>query len=627
MDAENLDLPTGPWRPKNKSQLKKWEKLMQNAQTLKATTLDAAEMVPPPEYIPQRGLVRRTQMAGFDSDEFLERPTPLPPAKQPNKLLDGFLLLESCQVEFPDEARRADVNGKLIADVAQEDLQYFTNLAYLDVGDNRAPFEPMGTFPVLRELHFQCNLVRQISGIEGFAMLEVLDLSYNALTNESILELTKMPKLRELDLTCNALTELPDMTGFQSLEILVIERNRFGNQCFSSLSVMPKLKVLNIGFNYISALPEVEDGGDEDIGFKFLEELNLSNNYIAREQDIMRLVEIPRLHLVILYGNPLTEQTTSRRLLSSGGSPDRPAIKTVTEIPDNRRHRPGAGTYTNFRVATVSDSNIPTAANFRAAGNQILFSAGEDPGMNDGGDVQGARPRYTEATREKADERAGRGQPQNANANANVDLAPAEPDGTFLTGVGMEGGSGSMEDMGGYGNDMHMQQDEGEFESDDDDYDDGLEVPPIVLQRSLAAGSEPANPAKLRSAINALRYALHHPLTSHTTYPKKGQRMVDRPTFLQVCRQRQRRPFVPKSTTTAGGASAGGKGERVSHLDETETQEEQKETLGNIEEVLDQMNTRMAVAEQDADSAMNSDQNMASLIKMVSKVMDTYEGF
>lgn len=30
---------------------------------------------------------------------------------------------------------------------------------------------------------------------------------------------------------------------------------------------------------------------------------------------------------------------------------------------------------------------------------------------------------------------------------------------------------------------------------------------------------------------------------------------------------------------------------------------------------------------QDADSAMNSDQNMASLIKMVSKVMDTYEGF
>ena len=32
MDAAELDLPSGPWRPKNKSQLKKWEKLMQNAQ-------------------------------------------------------------------------------------------------------------------------------------------------------------------------------------------------------------------------------------------------------------------------------------------------------------------------------------------------------------------------------------------------------------------------------------------------------------------------------------------------------------------------------------------------------------------------------------------------------------------
>ena len=58
-----------------------------------------------------------------------------------------------------------------------------------------------------------------------------------------------------------------------------------------------------------------------------------------------------------------------------------------------------------------------------------------------------------------------------------------------------------------------------------------------------------------------------------------------------------------------------------------ESAAEQNAAMGNIEQVLDQMNTRMAVAEQDADSAMNSDQNMESLIKMVSKVMDTYEGF
>jgi len=613
MENVDLDLPTGPWRPKNKSQLKKWEKLMQNAQTLRATTLDATELLPPPDYIPQRGLVRRNHLSGFD-DEELERPTPLPPAKEPSKLLDGFLLLEACSVEFPDEARRADVNGSLISDAAEEDLQYFTNLAYLDIGDNRAPFEPMGAFPNLRELHFQCNLVRQITPLQGFKMLEVLDLSYNALTTASISELAAVPALRELDLTCNALTELPDMAAFKSLEILVLERNRFGNKCFNNLSTIPKLKMLNIGFNYISGLPdtpvdgqEVEPGPlDEDMGFAFLEELNLANNYISREQDIGGLVEIPRLNLVILYGNPLTEQTVSNRLLSSAGEDGRrPVIKTVTQIPDNRRHRPGQGTYTNFRIATVNDSNIPTAANFRAAGNQILFSA-DDPGFNEG-QGQGDRPRYTEATREKADERAGRAQTEASAA------APVDPDGTFLTGVGMAEAEGDMQ--------MGMQDED--FDSDEEDeYDDGLEVPPIVLQRSLAANSEPANPAKLRSAINALRYALHHPLTSHSTYPKKGQRMVDRPTFLQICRQRQRRPFVPKDEATKGGPN-----DRTSTLQEVETAGEQKETLGNIEEVLDQMNTRMTVAEQDADSAMNSDQNMESLIKMVSKVMDTYEGF
>ena len=192
----------------------------------------------------------------------------------------------------------------------------------------------MGAFPVLRELHFQCNLVRDIGNLEGFAMLEVLDLSYNSVTAESVLKLSQLPRLRELDLTCNALTDLPDMTGFRSLEILIIERNRFGNKVFGPLSIMPKLKVLNIGFNYISAMLEHSEHDDEEcsggIGFKFLEELNLANNYIAREQDIMQLVEIPRLHLVILYGNPLTEQVESKRLLSSAGQDGRrPAIQTV----------------------------------------------------------------------------------------------------------------------------------------------------------------------------------------------------------------------------------------------------------------------------------------------------------
>ena len=37
-----------------------------------------------------------------------------------------------------------------------------------------------------------------------------------------------------------------------------------------------------------------------------LEWLNLAHNYISNEDDVVSLVECPRLTQVILYGNPLT---------------------------------------------------------------------------------------------------------------------------------------------------------------------------------------------------------------------------------------------------------------------------------------------------------------------------------
>ena len=62
-------------------------------------------------------------------------------ADPPRKLLDGFLLLEACHVEFPDEATPAVLHSRNVADVAPEDLQYFNNLAYLDLGANRVRLE------------------------------------------------------------------------------------------------------------------------------------------------------------------------------------------------------------------------------------------------------------------------------------------------------------------------------------------------------------------------------------------------------------------------------------------------------------------------------------------------------
>jgi hypothetical protein len=561
--AENV--PIGQWRPKNKSQLAKWQKLMGSAETLRAQTIDFAECIPPPSYVPQRGMVRRSHVTGDDED--LD-PIIIPPQPSQTKLLDGFMLLEACHVELPDEARRADVNGKDIGDVAKEDLQYFTNLAYLDIGDNRAPFDPLGEFPALRELHCQCNLLQQITPLTGFKMLEILNLSYNALLPSSVAELAAMPKLRELDLTCNGLQELPEMLNFHALEVLILERNRFGNEAVSILAKIPKLKVLNTGFNYISAMPAHLE---TEPGFRCLEELNLSNNYIAAEEDIFPLVYLQRLQLVILYGNPLTEEVETRDLLANGTGENK--ITTITAVPDDTKHRPGQGTYTNFRVKHIDEPERPK---YGMALDQL--ERGAVPSIEMGPAV---------------------GSPQKAQQSAEVQEEEEdeahEKDGTFITGMDME--------------EMLRQDPDDGLEDEEDEEDDGLAVPEMVLTRSLAAANPP-NPAKLRSAINALRYALKHPLTSHNSYPKKNQRQVDRPTFAHLCRQRPRKPL------------------------ETKEQKQQKleasakgENLDTIENVLDQMNDRLTAAELDVDSAMNSDQNMASLVNMVGKVMETYEGY
>jgi hypothetical protein len=536
------DAPAGQWRPKNKSQLV----------VLKSQTLDPADTIPAPSAIPLRGLIRRTRFAGFQFEEDTG-PAPAPPVEC-DRLLDGFMLLEACRVEFPDEARRADVNGIGVGNVAEEDMQYFTNLSYLDIGDSRAPLEPLGALPGLRELHIQCNLVRSFDMLSGFPMLEILDLSYNMVPTASVSNLTALPNLRELDLTCNTLTALPeDMHAFEKLELLILERNRLqGAETVLALSKMPKLKLLNCAFNYFTAIP-VPDPTLEDPWFSHLEEFNLANNYIAREDDIVSLPMMPRLQLVILYGNPLTQFVQQTELLGGAGAERK--ITTVTTMPDFSK-KPSSGAYKTVQMATVREMNIPTAAQFKDRGNRTLL------------------PPQTVLM------------PQQTAAPARSKVVETdEADGTFLTGVGLAD----------------------EEEEEDDDDDDDLHVPDVILTRSLAPPERGSDPAKLRGAINSLRYALNHPLTSHSTIPKKGELQVDRPTFLQMCRQRPRKEYQPKNESLFEGSKA-----------------ENKEALGSIEQVLDEMNERMKAAETDVTSVINADKDMESLVGMVQNVMDTY---
>ena len=62
----------------------------------------------------------------------------------PPRILDGFLLLEACGVESPDEASRAELQEMGLTGATAEDMKFFSNLVYVDVGDNMMPLSVLG---------------------------------------------------------------------------------------------------------------------------------------------------------------------------------------------------------------------------------------------------------------------------------------------------------------------------------------------------------------------------------------------------------------------------------------------------------------------------------------------------
>lgn len=146
------------------------------------------------------------------------------------KQLNGFMLLDACGCELPNEGRRADVSSRGLVEVVREDLTYFSRLQVVDAGDNSLPFESFSGLPRIEELFVPCNNIREIGsmrGRKGYGELRRLDLSYNNLSAHALSALALLPSLLDLDLTCNGLTELPsDMGNLPRLQKLSLERNQ-----------------------------------------------------------------------------------------------------------------------------------------------------------------------------------------------------------------------------------------------------------------------------------------------------------------------------------------------------------------------------------------------------------------
>lgn len=141
--------------------------------------------------------------------------------------------------------------------VVEDDLSFFTGLLKLDVSENKLKLNYFSNLPRLKELRMACNMIRGIDGLSGFARLQSLDLSYNAVTAESIRQLYALPSLRELDLCGNELRELPeDFYRFSTLEKVLLEHNMIkDNYVFDILSKVPKLRDVTLAYNSLSAVP------------------------------------------------------------------------------------------------------------------------------------------------------------------------------------------------------------------------------------------------------------------------------------------------------------------------------------------------------------------------------------
>ena len=201
------------------------------------------------ELDPSFQVVPQSSVASYLGESGASQPERRGAAPQP-RTLDGDMLLDACNENFPGDVYSATLSGRGIDAIATEDAPFFLSLSRLDLSDNRCarppparpasppralspsrararvPFDQLAAFPALRDVTLQCNGLRHLAYPGGFAVLEVrsarappalrapprgadpparraqvLDLSVNAIGAEGIGALSQLPCLKELDIS------------------------------------------------------------------------------------------------------------------------------------------------------------------------------------------------------------------------------------------------------------------------------------------------------------------------------------------------------------------------------------------------------------------------------------------
>lgn len=184
------------------------------------------------------------------------------------RVLDGVFVLRATGVDYPHELSTARLQHCGLTETNSAQLAEFTNLAHVDVSGNALRFEDLQTLPRLEVLEIALNGIVTLDPGFGFLSLTILDLSYNNVLPDAILNLGSLPALKSLDLSNNGLTELPLSmaaattdtadSSFAVLETLNLDDNKLKSPgVFQALAGLPRLQVLDLNRNRVSFVPQL----------------------------------------------------------------------------------------------------------------------------------------------------------------------------------------------------------------------------------------------------------------------------------------------------------------------------------------------------------------------------------
>uniref|UniRef100_A0A7S3QSP4 Uncharacterized protein n=1 Tax=Dunaliella tertiolecta TaxID=3047 RepID=A0A7S3QSP4_DUNTE len=466
--------------------------------------------------------------------------------------LDGFLLLEAGNDELPEGVVVARLPSRNIQNVEVADMTYFTALKVLDLADNRIPdMTLLAPLLGIRALSLAMNRLGPVPmggmlgdpGANAFQMLSTLDLSYNSLDASATLSpsspLSHLPALCELNLSGNKWLTLPHTLGpFTALELLKLADNALMSSCLPALAALPSLKLLGLARNHMDGIMGVDgrEGSlqealalanlDVRTAFKSLQTLDLTRNKVRSEDAIKPLQLLPCLKSVILAGNPLAVKQVQ-------------AIKRAGEKRANAIARANSGAVPEPELLEQQQASSPLwvyepvgqlgpkpSVGRVLTGNGGHFVAVQEPlGRQDAtkaatlAAVTAAVPE--EAVTEVFDRADAAIEVWQLNTvpeeeEGEDESEDDEPDGTFLTGVGItEKAPKAIPPM----EDPEMPE-HGQAPSEASSHSLWEDVSDPTERLALALGLDPSQLAihtgipttDATGSVNALRHALAHPL-------------------------------------------------------------------------------------------------------------------